>query len=133
MRLETKGKVYYLASPYSHEDKDVMHDRAVAVDKLAQELILMGYNLFEPITMCHQKHLRDAPLPTGYEYWKERDREFVSRSDGVIVSMIDGWDTSIGVADEVSFAKSLGLPVYYINPINLEMIEEIPNAKTRSK
>lgn len=131
MRLETKGKVYYLASPYSHADKDVMHDRAVEVDRIAEELIVLGYNLIEPITMCHYKSLRNDRLPSGYEYWQTRDREFVSRSDGVIVSLIPGWDESVGVADEVAYAKSLGLPIYYINPKTLEITQESLHAKTR--
>jgi hypothetical protein len=64
--------------------------------------------------MCHEKSKRYT-LPTGYDYWKSRDRLLVSRCDGIMVAKMDGWKESIGVQDEIQCARELGLPVYYID------------------
>jgi hypothetical protein len=35
-------------------------------------------------------------------------------SAGVVVLMLKGWDTSVGVQDEIKYATELGIPVYYV-------------------
>lgn len=111
----SKRKVYYLASPYSHKDPKVMEARHIEVLDIAAELIKAGYTVLQPITMCHEMSLRHN-LPSGYEYWKKRDREFIKRTDGIIVSLMDGWDISVGVDDEVKYAAKLGKPIHFYNP-----------------
>lgn len=108
------SKLYYLASPYSHPDKKVMQERYELINLIAVRLIERGYNLIEPIAMCHEKS-KKYTLPTGYEYWKSRDRLLVSRCDGIMVAKMDGWKESVGVTDEIYYAKLLGMPVYYID------------------
>lgn len=119
------NKVYYLASPYSHKTKKVMNQRYEKVNEAGALLCLMGYTIIEPIAMCHHKSLKYA-MPTGYEYWKKRDRTFVHMSDGVIVLTLPGWQESVGVTDEVAYAKSLKKKVYYVS---LEELQEYPRHK----
>lgn len=111
----SKKKLYYLASPYSHEDSMVRECRYLAVDFAAVALIRRGIRLIEPISMCHQKSLK-TNLPTGYGYWQRRDRGFVELCDGIIVLKTKGWKDSIGVTDELEYAKKLGKEVIYLNP-----------------
>jgi len=106
-------KVYYLASPYSHPLEDLMNARYEAVNEAGASLCQRGFILIEPIAMCHTKSLK-YNIPTGYEYWKTRDRKFISISGGIIVLMLPGWKESIGVSDEVAYAKELGLDIIYI-------------------
>ena len=110
-----RTKVYYIASPYSHKSKRMMNRRYLAVDKAAAKLCLSGFLLIEPISMCHYKSLK-FDMPTGYEYWKNRDRKFVSMCDGILILTIPGWDTSTGVKDEVAYAQVLGKEVIYLDP-----------------
>jgi hypothetical protein len=109
------NKLYYLASPYSSKDPMVVEDRYLQQQRIAAELIKQGYMLITPIEMCHNL-AQNYDLPRGYEYWKERDRLLVSKCDGVIVCIMDGWKESIGVTDEIAYARSLGREVlYYLN------------------
>lgn len=110
----SKKKVYYLASPYTHDESFVRELRYMAVNFAAAELIKKGYQLFEPIASCHYKS-RTVDLPSGYAYWKKRDRKYIEKSDGLIVLTIQGWRESIGVKDEIKHAEKLKLPVHYLS------------------
>lgn len=110
-----EGKLLYLASPYSHLNKVIMDYRYFLVAAAAAELYRKGFNLLEPIGSGHPIATK-YDLPQGYEYWMQRDRLMIERSDGVIVLTIPGWAESKGVTDEVKYAKELGKPVYYLNP-----------------
>ncbi len=107
-----KGIVYYLSSPYTHSDPEVVNKRYERVLEIAVQL-MSAYYLIEPIAMSHEKSKR-FELPTNYEFWKELNENWILKSDGVIVCMMDGWKESKGVQDEISFAKEQGLPVYYL-------------------
>jgi hypothetical protein len=120
-----KEVVYYFASPYTSPDPYIRERRYLDVIKVATDLIHQGYTLLEPIAMSHH-HAQRFGLPSGYEFWKKRDRTFIEISDGVLVCMLDGWQESIGVTDEIHYAKSLGKPVFYLNPdtLALENVED---------
>ena len=119
------GHLYYLASAYSHESNFVKHLRALYIDYAAARLITEGYNLIEPITTSHTKSAL-LELPTGYEYWRTRDRGSIARADGVIVVKFPGWDKSVGVKDERTYSISLNKPVYYLDFFNdILTVEEV--------
>jgi len=40
----------------------------------------------------------------------------IRASVGVVVGCYDGWEISIGILDEIAFARRLGLPVFYWEP-----------------
>lgn len=110
---KTAGPVYYLASPYSHPDPQIMQSRYEQAEYVAYELICKGYTLIEPITSSHHKSIRFG-INTAYENWKQNCRNLIAVADGVIVaSTIDGWKESVGVQDEITIAKELGKPVFY--------------------
>ncbi len=115
-------KVYYLASPYSHPFDELKNLRYEAVNRVGAILCKKNLIVIEPIAMCHSKSLQ-YDLPTGYEYWKTRDRTFVEISTGgVIVLCIPGWIESVGVSDEIQYAQSLGHEVFYLS---LEDVGEV--------
>lgn len=109
-----EGKVYYLASPYTHDNAFVRNMRYEAVIYVASTLTKRGYRFIEPIAMCHDQSSKYG-LPGGYEYWKDRDRDLIRRADAVLVVTLPGWETSIGVQDEINYAKRLGRTVEYID------------------
>lgn len=109
-----KNGVYYLASPYTSSDLELMKQRYFAVDEVGYKLMMKGFHLIEPISSTHHKALR-FKLPPEYTFWKERCRKMISVSNGVIVLTIDGWERSVGVQDEIKIAKELNKPVIYIN------------------
>lgn len=105
-------KLYYLVSPYSSKKKTIIKQRYERVLYIATKLIAQGYHLIEPIAMCHEKSKR-FELPTGYEFWKERDRLLISRCDGLIVCKMDGLEKSVGCTDEIAYARELGMEIKY--------------------
>lgn len=109
-----KSKLYYLASPYSHQNKLVMNIRYEIVIYAASRLTAEGFRLLEPIAMCHEQSSR-YELPQGYEFWKTRDRSFIDLCDAVMVLTIPGWEESVGVTDEIEYAYSLGKDVFYLS------------------
>jgi nucleoside 2-deoxyribosyltransferase len=109
------GNLYYLASPYSHVSPVVRQLRYEIVNAFAAHLIQQGYHVLEPIVSCHNKALLYR-LPIGYDYWRQRDRKLIDRSDGVIVVTMPGWKTSQGVQDEITYASRTKKPVYFLDP-----------------
>lgn len=108
------GPTYYLASPYSSPVPFIRYLRYELTIHLGSVLTNMGHKLIEPIAMCHEQGER-YDLPTGYAFWQTRDRTLVGLSAGVIVLKMPGWDTSVGVTDEIAHARSLGKPVYILD------------------
>lgn len=122
MKSPSKRKVWYLASPYSHKFRVMMWYRYLRTVSTGARLILQGYILLEPIAMCHW-HSVFHSMPTGYTFWQTRDRTFIRKSDGILVVDLPGWKESIGVSDEVQYAKSRGLPVFLVSPKTLQFKE----------
>ena len=88
----------YLASPYSHPDPAVRHERRRVAASL---LTAQGHPLVE------------HGLPTHWGFWERFDREHLERCDEVAVLMLDCWRESVGVQAEVRIAVELGKPVWY--------------------
>ena len=122
--IDKEDKLYYLASPYSAESTLIREDRYQKVDKAAAVLFKAGVNTVNPIGSCHQLS-KLYKLPSGYKEWQTRDRMLISRCDGVIVLDIDGWSKSVGVADEIEYAVSLGLEIIHLHPKDVFTDEEM--------
>ena len=113
------NKVYYLATPYSSTDQHIVEERYDSQQWILAYLTKdLGLLVIAPIEMCHNLG-KKFDLPSGYEYWKKRDRTLIERSDGIIVGMLDGWQQSIGVTDEIAHARQLKKEVYFLNPHTL--------------
>jgi len=109
-----KSLLYYVASPYTHKDKEIEQQRYEAVNKFASKLYNLNFILIEPIVCGHAK--KHYGMPTDYEgYWKPLCRRYVEKCDALIILMLPDWDKSIGVKDEIEYAKSIGKQVYYTN------------------
>lgn len=117
--MSNYGHLYYLASPYSHKDREVMDERAETVTKAAVDLLHQGIFVFAPI--AYNAPWEKYNLPGDWNFWQDFDKSFVSRMDAVVVLMIDGWDKSVGVAAEIQFANENLIPVYYLT------LEQIKN------
>ncbi len=104
-------KLYYLASPYSHIDPKVQHQRFELVNEFAAKLIEEQHlTIIEPIVCGHAKL---NLLPTTFTFWQDMCRRFIQHCDAVIVYTIPGWKESIGVQAEIKYAKELGKPIFF--------------------
>lgn len=104
----------YLASPYSDPDPDVRERRYQEACRAAARLMQDGDVVFSPI--AHGHAIAANGLPHRWSFWKRFDIEHLRRCDEVVVLMIDGWQQSEGVRDEVQIAEKLGKPVRYWRP-----------------
>ncbi len=115
MYIKMADNVHYLCSPYTHKNPLVMNLRYETVLAVATILIAKhGLTLIEPIAMSHEKAKRYT-MPTDYAFWKEMNRRWILKCDGLIVVMLDGWKTSRGVWGEMEVAKEAGIPITYVS------------------
>jgi nucleoside 2-deoxyribosyltransferase len=105
--------VIYLASPYSHPDPIVRERRFREACLAAATLLRAGHAVFSPI--AHSHPLVEHGLPTDWSFWERQDREHLARCDEVLVLMLEGWEASVGVREEIRIARELGKPVRFVD------------------
>ncbi len=106
-------RMIYLASPYSHPDPAIREQRYRAVCRAAVALIHAGHVVFSPI--AHSHALVEHGLPVDWLFWEPHDRHHLAHCDEVVVLTLDGWDSSVGVREEVRIAKEMNKPVRYLD------------------
>lgn len=104
----------YLASPYSHPDPAVRAQRFRDACRAAVALIEAGHEVFSPI--AHSHALVGHGLPIDWSYWERHDRHHLMFCDEVVVLLLDGWEASLGVGEEVRIATEMNKPVRYLAP-----------------
>ena len=93
-------------------------------NKAAAYLMSEGEIVFSPISHTHPIHLAGS-LPGDWQFWEQFDKIYLGYSKKIIVLMLPGWDTSKGVQAEIKIAEEIGIPVEWLNP--LEVVESINN------
>jgi Domain of unknown function (DUF1937) len=106
--------VIYLACPYSHPDPAIREARFQAACRAAANLLFAGEVAFAPVVYGHP--LVELGVPVDWNFWSRLDHAIIERSDSVHVLALPGWDMSVGVRQEVLFARSLGKPVKFVLP-----------------
>jgi Domain of unknown function (DUF1937) len=105
----------YLATPYTHPDEAVReqryHEALLAVKWLLREHMWV----YSPIVHCH--HLATCyRLPHDAKFWWDYNSHMLSRADELMVLALEGWQDSMGVAQECDFAYQLNKPVRFMTP-----------------
>ena len=114
--FKTKGledKIIYLASPYSHPDKDVVEKRFAQVMKITAHLTRFGYIVFSPILHSHPLAVHHR-LNGDWDFWKRIDTAFIKASGLLLVAKLDGWEESKGVTAEIEIAEKYGIPIEFL-------------------
>ena len=107
-------KISYLASVFSLDaDEYLMQARYEFVEKWIHENQTNHLMYYSPIASGYH-YAKKFDLPCEYEYHKTHDRAMVERMDFLTVLMMNGWESSIGVQDEIAYAKLIGKEVVYI-------------------
>lgn len=119
-RLMPRGKyregLIYLAVPYTHPDPAVREQRFEAANLAAAVLMTDGHLVFSPISHTHLMVIKYR-LPVGFGFYQRWSRLFLSMSSRLIVLRVDGWQQSVGVKAEITFMKTAGKPVEYLDPL----------------
>jgi hypothetical protein len=106
-------KLIYIASPYTHPDKEVVEENYRRVSRYAAEIVSQGAVALSPITYGHTL-VGFKPMRTDWEFWTNFCLTMLSKCEEIHVLMIDGWDRSRGVAEEIEFAEKNGISIHYI-------------------
>lgn len=116
MRLEdipAGGGIWYLASPYTNYAGGL--DAACAlVAGIAALAIKHGLLVFSPITHSHSISMAGVLDPKDAALWEAVDRPFLEASAGCIVVMLDGWQNSTGVSNEIRHFVEANKPIVYL-------------------
>jgi hypothetical protein len=113
----------YLASPYSSADKSIIERRVSDVQAATAKLIEQGNLIFSPIVHSHPLSplVSWSPVNTctrpesATSEWMCYDKAFIDHCDELWVLMLDGWDTSRGVSDEIAYAYEHNIPVRFVS------------------
>lgn len=112
----------YVASPYSHSDLEVMNHRFRAVERVTAQLLQHKIWCYSPIVHCHEL-ASQYKLPTEHDYWREYNFHMLDRSSALLVHQQEGWDTSIGVTEEIEYSHGINLRIF-VHP-ETETLEDL--------
>lgn len=105
----------YLASPYSSQHEEVRHRRYLEVRATAALLIPREREaVFSPIIYAHEM-AREHDIGTDAKTWRRFNMDMLRHASKLYVLTIEGWVSSLGVAEEIDVAKSLGTEIHYID------------------
>lgn len=122
-------KLIYLASPYSHDDPNVIEHRVCQVQNATAALIEQGNLIFSPIVYTHPiaEMTSFAPVNTAEAMsgWMDYDKAMIDKCDELWVLELDGWAQSRGVEAERNHALATGKTVRHIEYPSLREIGHV--------
>lgn len=107
-----RGPVY-LATPYSHPDKEIREQRFREVSRVAGDMMRRGEHVFSPISHTHPIAVA-GNLPGEWAYWRTYNTVMMQSCSRLVVLMQAGWRESAGVRAEIDMAREMGLPVEFM-------------------
>lgn len=110
---ESQDVAIYLAGPYSHKLKEVEAIRRIQLTLVSTKLAVAGVTVFSPITQSHEQEMTGL-LAGDYDTWQKTDRKMVEKMDELWVLMLEGWNHSKGVTDEIYWANRKGKKIRFI-------------------
>jgi len=107
----------YLISPYNNPDPEIRQERYKQIAYISGKLAESGIVTYSPIAYWH-------PIVTGFDkldlgidhlFWKFHNRKMISLSTQAFVVLLDGWQKSEGVKDDIQTAIEFSKPVEYLS------------------
>mgnify|MGYP001810783450 CR=1 FL=1 len=108
----------YLASPYSHDNPEIMQMRYFGAMDATAHLLKQHVAVYSPIVHCHEI-AKVHELPTDFEFWMRYNYRMLSAARKLLVLTLDGWDKSVGVRAEITYALTHCKPVLYRTPVEI--------------
>ena len=106
--------VLYLAGPYSHDLPQVRQWRHDELSGCAGWFMRTGITVYSPISHTHAIALSNKDMPVDWAFWEKHDRKMLQMCDGLLVLLLCGWNTSIGVTAEIEIAKEMEMPIFWV-------------------
>lgn len=118
----------YLAQPYTHPIITVRHERYFQAKRVSANLRLQGVLVYSPIAETHSQ-AEEFSLGKEFDYWSAYCLRMVKACDALIVLMLPGWISSVGLNAELQLARSLGKRIGWIRDPDRSVIEWEDDAK----
>jgi hypothetical protein len=84
--------------------------------KIAGKLFAIGIPTFSPIAHAFP-YVKYADLdPYDYASWKPVQERLMDACDSLIVAHMKGWESSVGIAYEISYFEQSQKPIYDLYP-----------------
>lgn len=110
----------YVASPYTHPDPAVRHERAVMAEDYRAKAFAAGLPVFSPIAATLNAI---APGPVEYEHYAHINDALIAVADEMHVLCMIGGKESRGVIHELEVAATHGVRIRFFGRIGGEWIE----------
>ncbi len=113
----------YLAQPYTDPNPDVRKHRFNLGERYTAELLQNGQWVYSPIVHCHEL-AKKYDLPSDFEYWKDHNFHMLGCSNVVFALLLDGWQDSQGMFNEIQQAIFLNITVRVVEIHNGEFFKK---------
>jgi len=99
----------YLASAYTHFDRQVMAERYERTARVTALLFNRGHHIYSPIVHCHELSVRFA-LRHDFEFWRNYNEAMLDVADELWVydDPQGAWMKSTGVRAEIEYMQTKG-------------------------
>jgi adenylosuccinate synthase len=105
--LSNKTFLWYLCTPYSHNNPNVVETRYRVACQINAVLLNNKIDVISPIVMFHEVSIV-GKMKNDYKTFREVNEKLLSRCDGIIVAeFMAGWDKSVGVIEEIKLAETM--------------------------
>lgn len=104
----------YLASPYTHPSAAVRELRYKQVTEFMRHLIDTNHVVFSPIACTHHISLQNGKVEQ--RHWDRWNIGILRHCSALWVVALDGWEESLGIKRELSFAMDAGIPTHVVFP-----------------
>lgn len=107
-----ENKLIYLASPYTNPDNAIREKNYELISEIAAVLTAQGYVVFSPISYGHNL-IKFKDMPSDWVFWFDFCVTFLLKCDILIVYKIPGWESSVGVQQEIEIASKHCIPIEF--------------------
>lgn len=127
---DLKGDGYlYIATPYS-KYKRGQYSAFVEACWITAEFLKARVGAFSPIAHSHPIASHSSLDHMDHDFWLDVvDRPMMDGARGLAVILLDGWRESYGVRKEIEVFQAAGKPIWYVDPVSLDVADFPPPAE----
>lgn len=105
----------YLASPYTHENPEIVKQRVNIAGQVSAKLLELGIHSISPVVYGQALIEHGQMTDSSWDYWGKFCGDIMDICDQMYILDIDGWNDSKGIIGETDYMKILGKPVLLLN------------------
>lgn len=104
----------FVAAPYGNPDLMIVETRVFYIMEYCSKLLAEGKSCISAVVFGHPIIKLNNNVRVDWQDWKELCTTLIISSTQLHVLMLDGWENSIGVKEEIKLAEQLKIKVLYI-------------------